>query len=516
MPTLAIASIAFFSFITGAFTTWIYYFSKTKGLQALSHQIIQSAEVEAEKRLQESEQSIQSAEIAHQNEMEQQTAKQHQKLQNAKNLHEKEVAHFEKIKKQQQALEKEIIEREKKCSEREELLDKKLHEHKKQHIKLVEKLEEISHFTQEKAKSELLSITKNLVSKDAAKITQSYIEQAKNEGKEKATKIIATTINRLKIPQLSETASRSVLLPNEEIKSRIVGREGRNIRALESATGVNFLLDDVPDTVIVSGFDPMRIEIAKIALQELVLDGRIHPSRIEEVVKKAKEQIEYDLEQEGSKAAQRCGCPDLQKELIYYLGQLSLCRSLGQNVLSHSVEVSHIMRIMAEEIEINAALAARIGLLHDIGKAASHEMEGSHAMIGMTLALKYGESKEVANGIGCHHDEITPSTIEGSLCQTADALSASRPGARIEAVGEYIKRLRRLEEIAFEFPAVEHAYALQAGKELRVAVLPDMIDDAGIINLSRDLTHTIQQRIRYSGKIKVTVVREKQVTSYAG
>jgi ribonuclease Y len=299
------------------------------------------------------------------------------------------------------------------------------------------------------------------------------------------------------------------------MKGRIIGREGRNIRALERETGINFIIDDTPGAVVLSGFDPVRKHIAKMALTELVQDGRIHPTRIEEVVEKATLNVHKQIKQYGEDAALRAGAMNLHPELINLLGKLKFRYSYGQNVLDHSLEVSHLMGLMAAEMGLDIRLAKRIGLLHDVGKAVTHEIEGSHAIIGHDLALKYGESKEAANGIGCHHHEMPPLTIEADLCSAADAISASREGARIEAVEEYIKRLKKLEDMAAEYPGVDRAYAMQAGREIRIVVLPNEIDDAGVINLARELTKRIEQELSYPGKIKVTVIREMRVVEYA-
>jgi ribonuclease Y len=299
------------------------------------------------------------------------------------------------------------------------------------------------------------------------------------------------------------------------MKGRIIGREGRNIRALERATGINFIIDDTPGAVVLSGFDPVRKHIAKMALAELVQDGRIHPTRIEEVVEKATLNVHKQIKQYGEDAALRAGAMNLHPELINLLGKLKFRYSYGQNVLDHSLEVSYLMGLMAAEMGLDIRLAKRIGLLHDVGKAVSHEIEGSHAIIGHDLALKYGESKEVANGIGCHHHEMAPITVEADLCSAADAISASREGARIEAVEEYIKRLKKLEDMALEFNGIEKAYAMQAGREVRIVVLPDEVDDVGVVNLARELTKRIEQELSYPGKIKVTVIREKRIVEYA-
>lgn len=382
-------------------------------------------------------------------------------------------------------------------------------------IRLIERLEQTAGLSIKEAKEILFSEITNDVKKDAANFIRKTTKEVKEEADKEASKIIATAIHRLAVPCVSEVTVNTVAIPNEEMKGRIIGREGRNIRALERATGISVIIDDTPGAVVLSGFDPIRMQIAKLALTDLVQDGRVHPTRIEEVVEKAKVNIEKLIKKYGEDAALRLGLMNLHPELIILLGKLKFRFSYGQNVLDHSIEVANLMGIMAAELGLDVRLAKRIGLLHDFGKALSHEVEGSHAIIGHDYALKYGESKEVANGIGCHHGEIDPITIEGSLCSAADAISASRQGARSEFVEEYVKRLKRLEDLACEYEGVEKAYAMQAGREIRVVVLPDQIDDDGVINLAKDLTKRIEQDLSYPGKIKVTVIREKRAIEYA-
>jgi ribonuclease Y len=377
--------------------------------------------------------------------------------------------------------------------------------------KLTGELEKISGLSSTQAKDILINQLTGEIQADAANLTRRIIREAEEEAETQAAKILATAIQRIAVSCASETTVCTVGIPKEEMKGRIIGRDGRNIRAIEEATGVNIIIDETPGAVVLSGYDPVRRQIAKAALTELIADGRIHPTRIEEVVPKATLAVQKQIKQYGEDAAIRAGVMNLHPELINLLGKLKFRYSYGQNVLDHSLEVSHIMGLLAAELNLDIRLAKRIGLLHDMGKAIMHEMEGSHAIVGRDLSLKYGESKEVANGIGCHHNEIEPITVEASLCSTADAISASRPGARIEAVEEYIKRLTDLENIASKFPGVEKVYAMQAGRELRVVVLPNMIDDDGLVNLSRDLVKKIEQEICYSKRIKVTLVREKRI-----
>jgi ribonucrease Y len=381
--------------------------------------------------------------------------------------------------------------------------------------KLIVELERISGLSASEAKEVLLDKIVCEVKNESVNLIRKVKKEAQEEAEREASTIIATAINRLATTCVSETTVTTVAIPNEDMKGRIIGREGRNIRALERAIGVNFVVDDTPGAVVISGFDPIRKHVAKLVLTELIVDGRIHPTRIDEVVEKTQVNVQKQIKQFGEDAALRAGVMNLHPELINLLGKLKFRYSFGQNVLEHSLEVAHIMGMMAAELGLDVRRAKRIGLLHDIGKAVTHEIEGSHAIIGHDLALKFGESKEVANGIGCHHFEMEASTIEASLCSSADAISASRPGARIEAVEEYVKRLKSLEDLAYGFPGVEKAYAMQAGREILIVVMPDMIDDDGTVNLARDLTKRIEEELSYPGKIKVTVIREKRVVEYA-
>lgn len=376
-------------------------------------------------------------------------------------------------------------------------------------------LERASGLTWAEAKSSLLANIQNEIKSETANLIRKAKKEAEENADREATKIIATAIQRLASPTVSDFAVNTVFLPNEEMKGRIIGREGRNIRTLEKATGVNLLIDDTPGAVIISGFDPSRLQIAKLALSDLISNGRIHPTSIEEAVDKAKRDLQKQIKKAGEEAVQRVGLLNIAPEIIELLGKLKLRFSYGQNILEHSIEVAHLMGLMAGELGLDVQMAKRIGLLHDMGKAVSHEMEGTHAIIGHDLALKFGETKEVANGIGCHHFEMEPLTIEGSLCHSADAISASRPGARAEAIEEYIKRVKKLEDLAYDFPGIEKAYAIQAGRELQAIVLADMIDDEGLTILARDITKRIEQELSFPGKIKVTLIREKRIVAYA-
>jgi ribonucrease Y len=501
--------------LAGGLIAWIYHQAKLGGYQTIAQQIIQKAEFEASTLRKATEFSMKQTQLDQQKELEQLWQ------QERKKIHREE----DRLKQREDKLEERMNLVEKKLSDierREALMSARriqLDEEKVQvaemQAKLVNQLEHASGLSAVEAKDILIERITNDVKTDAANLIRRILKESQENAEQEARRIITTAIQRLAVPCVSETTVHTVAIPSDEMKGRIIGREGRNIRTLEKETGVNFVIDETPGAVVLSGFDPIRIQVAKIALTDLISDGRIHPTRIEEAVEKAKVAVIKLLRQHGEDAALRAGAINLHPELIMLLGKLKFRYSFGQNVLDHSIEVSHIMGMMAAELGLDVRLAKRIGLLHDMGKAVSHEVEGPHAVIGHDFALKYGESKEVANGIGCHHQDMDPITIEGSLCSSADAISASRPGARIEAVEEYVKRLQKLEEIASEFTGVEKAYAMQAGREIRVLVLPDLLDDAGTINLARDLAKRIETDLHYPGKIKVTVIREKRAVEYA-
>jgi ribonuclease Y len=481
----------------------------------LSAEILRKAQQEGETLKKNIELASRQQQIDHQKEFENRWQQERRKIQSED---ERIKQREDKLEARMNLVDKKIIDLEK----REAVLSTekiKLDQDKKSvaeiQINLFTRLEQIAGLSTKEAKDILFNEITQEVKKDAANYIRKTTKEIKEEAEKEASRIIATAINRLAVPCVSEVTVNTVSIPNEEMKGRIIGREGRNIRALEKATGISFIIDDTPGAVVLSGFDPIRMQIAKMTLLDLVQDGRVHPTRIEEAVEKAKNNIEKLIKKHGEDAALRLGIMDLHPELINLLGKLKFRFSCGQNVLEHSMEVAHLMGIMAAELGLDMRLAKRIGLLHDFGKALSHEVEGTHAIIGHDFALKYGESKEVANGIGCHHGEIDPTTVEASLCSAADAISASRQGARSEFVEEYVKRLKRLEDLACEYHGVEKAYAMQAGREIRVVVLPDKIDDDGVVNLAKDLTKRIEQDLSYPGKIKVTVIREKRAIEYA-
>jgi len=376
-------------------------------------------------------------------------------------------------------------------------------------------LQRISGLSSEEAKTLLLKDIENEIRHEAAVLIRDIEAQAKEDGDRRAREIVAGAIQRCAADHVAETSVSVVSLPSDEMKGRIIGREGRNIRALETLTGIDLIIDDTPEAVILSGFDPVRREIAKVALEKLISDGRIHPARIEEMVEKAQKEVEAIIKEEGESAAIEAGVHGLHPEIIRLLGRLKFRSSFGQNVLKHSLEVAHLAAGMAAELGANIAVAKRAGLLHDIGKAVDHEVEGPHVQIGVDLARKFRESPEVIHAIATHHGDEEPKTVEAVLVQAADAVSAARPGARRETLEAYIRRLTKLEEVADSFDGVEKAYAIQAGREIRIMVKPEKIDDLSAVRLARDIVKKIEEELEYPGQIKVTVIRETRVVDYA-
>ena len=379
----------------------------------------------------------------------------------------------------------------------------------------LEKLESISGITSDKAKEIILTNAERDVRREMSIMIKEIESQAKEEAEKKSREIIGYAIQKCAADHVAETTVTVVNLPNDEMKGRIIGREGRNIRTLETLTGIDLIIDDTPEAVILSGFDPIRREVARIALEKLIADGRIHPARIEEMVDKARKEVENIIKEYGEQAAFETGVHGLHPELVKLLGRLNYRTSYGQNVLKHSIEVAHIAGIMAAEIGADIRLAKRAGLLHDIGKAVDHEMEGTHVEIGMDLLKRYKESKEVIHAMSTHHGDYEPQTIEAVLVTAADAISAARPGARRETLEAYIRRLEKLEEIANSYEGVDKSFAIQAGREIRIMVKPENVSDEDIHLLARDMTKRIEDELEYPGQIKVSIIRETRAIEYA-
>lgn len=381
--------------------------------------------------------------------------------------------------------------------------------------KQTEELQRISRLSVDEAKQYLLSEVEKSIVTEKAEIIRRLDEETKEKAEKKAQEVIGYAIQKCAADHTSETTVSIVSLPNDDMKGRIIGREGRNIKTLETLTGIDLIIDDTPEAVVISGFDPLRREVAKIALEKLLDDGRIHPAKIEEMVEKAKEEVSAIIKEEGERAVMETGVIGLHPDLVKLLGKLKYRTSYGQNVLNHSIEVSNLARIMADELGLDTKLARRAGLLHDIGKALDHDMEGTHVQIGVDILTKYKENPIVINAVEAHHGDVEPQSIEAVLVQAADAISASRPGARRETLENYIKRLQNLEGIADSFDGVEKSFAIQAGREIRVLVKPEKVSDDQMVVMSRDIAKRIENEMEYPGQIKVNVIRESRVIDYA-
>jgi ribonuclease Y len=449
----------------------------------------------------------------------------------------------EEIHKSRTEYEKEVKERraelskqERRLQQKEETLDKKSDAFERKEEELAKKLqkaaetqaeadrvkalqmttlEKISELTQEEAKNYLLKIVEDEVRHESALKIKEIEAQLKDDADEMAREILSTAIQRCAADHSADVTVSVVPLPNDEMKGRIIGREGRNIRTLETITGVDLIIDDTPEAITVSSFDPVRREIARIALAKLIGDGRIHPTRIEDCVEKAKKEVDRTIREEGERACYETGVHNLNPELVKILGRQKYRTSYGQNVLNHSIEVSHIAGLMAAELGVDVTLAKRAGLLHDLGKAIDHEVEGSHVQLGADLARKYKENPVVVNAIEAHHGDVEPKTVIAVLVQAADAVSAARPGARRENVENYIRRLQKLEELTGSYPGVEKAFAIQAGREVRIMVKPEVVTEDNMILLARDIAKKIESELEYPGQIKVNVIRETKAVEYA-
>ena len=428
-----------------------------------------------------------------------------------------------------QAQEKRLIQKEENLERRssnfehrERELEKRSHEieEKRQEVQAkieeqIEELQRISGLNREDAKTMLLTEIEKQITNEKANLIKEIETKTKEEATKKAREILTYTIQKCAADHTSETTVSIVALPSDEMKGRIIGREGRNIKTLETLTGIDLIIDDTPEAVVLSGFDPLRREVAKLALEKLIEDGRIHPAKIEEMVEKAKEEVAETIKSEGERATLETGVIGLNPELIKLIGKLKYRTSYGQNVLNHSIEVSNLARIMAEELGLDSKRAARAGLLHDIGKALDHDMEGTHVEIGVEVLKKFKENPLVINAVEAHHEDVEAETLEAVLIQAADAISASRPGARRETLEAYIKRLEKLEEIADSFEGVDKSYAIQAGREVRIIVKPEKVTEAEMTIMARDIAKKVEDEMEYPGQIKVNVIRESRAIEYA-
>ena len=417
----------------------------------------------------------------------------------------------ENIDKKADAIEK----KEASLAQREEALAKQREEISKLNEQRLQELERISGLTSEQAKDYLLKIVEDEVKHETAVMIKEMESRAKEEADKKAKEYVVTAIQKCAADHVSETTISVVQLPNDEMKGRIIGREGRNIRTLETMTGVDLIIDDTPEAVILSGFDPIRREVARIALEKLIVDGRIHPARIEEMVEKAQREVEIMIKEEGEAATLEVGVHGIHPELIRLLGKMKFRTSYGQNALKHSIEVAHLSGLLAAELGLDVRIAKRAGLLHDIGKSVDHEMEGSHIQLGVELCRKYKESPTVINAVESHHGDVEPQTLIACLVQAADTISAARPGARRETLETYTNRLKQLEDIANTFKGVDKSFAIQAGREIRVMVVPEQVSDSDMVLMARDISKQIEAELEYPGQIKVSVIRESRIVDYA-
>ena len=482
--------------------------SKIGNAEARAREIIDDAVKTAEAKKKESLLEIKEESIKNKNELEKETKERRSELQR----YEKRVLSKEEaLDKKSEAIER----REAGFTAKEEELRQREAKVEELSQQRVQELERISGLTSEQAKEYLLKTVEEDVKHDTAKMIKELEAQAKEEADKKAKEYIVTAIQRCAADHVAETTISVVQLPSDEMKGRIIGREGRNIRTLETLTGVELIIDDTPEAVVLSGFDPIRREVARIALEKLIVDGRIHPARIEEMVEKAQKEVDTMIREEGEAAALEVGVHGIHPELIKLLGRMKFRTSYGQNALKHSVEVAQLSGLLAGEIGLDVRLAKRAGLLHDIGKSIDHDVEGSHIQIGVDLCRKYKESPTVINAVEAHHGDVEPETLIACVVQAADTISAARPGARRETLETYTNRLKQLEDITNQFKGVDKSFAIQAGREIRVMVVPEQVSDADMVLLARDIAKQIEFELEYPGQIKVNVIRESRVTDYA-
>ena len=484
------------------------YDSKVGSAEEKSREIIDEALKTAETKKREALLEAKEESLKTKNELEKETKERSAELQR----YEKRVlSKEENVEKKADALEK----KEADLVRRENILSKRTAEVEAQYEQGIQELERISGLTSEQAKEYLLKSVEEDVKHDTAKLIKELENKAKEEADKKARDLVVTAIQRCAADHVAETTVSVVQLPNDEMKGRIIGREGRNIRTLETLTGVELIIDDTPEAVVLSGFDPIRREVARIALERLIVDGRIHPARIEEMVEKAQKEVENNMREEGEAACLEVGIHGIHPELVKLLGKMKFRTSYGQNALKHSIEVAQLSGLLASELGVDVRLAKRAGLLHDIGKSVDHDMEGTHVQLGADLCKKYKESATVLNAVESHHGDVEPTSLISCIVQAADTISAARPGARRETLETYTNRLKQLEDITNSFKGVDKSFAIQAGREVRIMVVPEQISDDDMILLARDVSKRIEDELEYPGQIKVNVIRESRVTDYA-
>ena len=516
MPTIITIIIAVVAFIVAAVITRFLTISslakdadsKIGSAETRAREIIDDALKTAETTKKEALLEVKEESIKTKNELEKETKERRSELQR----YEKRVLSKEEaLDKRSEAIEQ----REANFTAREEQIKQREAKVEELNQQRVQELERISGLTSEQAKDYLLKTVEDDVKHDTARMIKELETQAKEEAAKKAREYVVTAIQKCAADHVAETTISVVQLPSDEMKGRIIGREGRNIRTLETMTGVELIIDDTPEAVVLSGFDPIRREVARIALERLIVDGRIHPARIEEMVEKAQKDVELMIREEGEAAALEVGVHGIHPELIRLLGRMKFRTSYGQNALKHSMEVAQLSGLLASEIGLDVRVAKRAGLLHDIGKSIDHDVEGSHIQIGVDLCRKYKESPVVINAVEAHHGDVEPESLIACIVQAADTISAARPGARRETLETYTNRLKQLEDIANQFKGVDKSFAIQAGREIRVMVVPEQVSDADMVLMARNISKQIEFELEYPGQVKVNVIRESRVTDYA-